>query len=74
LNAKLEAQNEVLEREAEERMRRIQAEAAQAEAEAANKAKDRVLAMLSHELRTPLTPILYAVSLLERDQSCPQRP
>jgi DNA-binding response OmpR family regulator len=71
LNAKLEAHNEVLEREAEERMRRIQAEAAQAEAEAANKAKDRFLAMLSHELRTPLTPILYAVSLLERDQSCP---
>jgi signal transduction histidine kinase len=71
LNAKLEAQNELLEREAEERMRRIQAEAAQAEAEAANEAKDRFLAMLSHELRTPLTPILYAVSLLERDQSCP---
>ena len=71
LNAKLEAQNEILEREAEERMRRIQAEAAQAEAEAANEAKDRFLAMLSHELRTPLTPILYAVSLLERDQTCP---
>ncbi|HVJ58107.1 MAG TPA: response regulator [Terrimicrobiaceae bacterium] len=71
LNAKLEAQNEILEREAEERMRRIQAEAAMAEAEAANEAKDRFLAMLSHELRTPLTPILYAVSLLERDQTCP---
>ena len=42
-----------------------------AEAEAANEAKDRFLAMLSHELRTPLTPILYAVSLLERDQTCP---
>ena len=66
LNAKLEAQNEILEGEAEERVRRIQAEAAQAEAEAANEAKDRFLAMLSHELRTPLTPILYAVSLLER--------
>lgn len=52
-------------------MRRIQAEAAMAEAEAANEAKDRFLAMLSHELRTPLTPILYAVSLLERDQTCP---
>ena len=71
LNAKLEAQNEILEREADERMRRIQAEAAKAEAEAANEAKDRFLAMLSHELRTPLTPILYAVSLLERDQTCP---
>ena len=71
LNAKLEAQNEILEREADERMRRIQAEAAKVEAEAANEAKDRFLAMLSHELRTPLTPILYAVSLLERDQTCP---
>ncbi len=71
LNAKLEEQNSILEREAEERTRRIEAEAAKAEAEAANEAKDRFLAMLSHELRTPLTPILYAVSLLERDQACP---
>ena len=27
-------------------------------AEAANKAKDRFMAVLSHELRTPLTPVL----------------
>jgi CheY-like chemotaxis protein len=68
LNAKLEEQNSVLEREAEERMRRVHAEAARAEAEAANEAKDRFLAMLSHELRTPLTSILYAVSLIERGE------
>jgi PAS domain S-box-containing protein len=36
------------------------------EAEAANQAKDRFLAMLSHELRTPLTPVLALVSRLER--------
>lgn len=60
----LEAQNTLLQREAEERSRRI-------EAEAANAAKDRFLAMLSHELRTPLTPIIYAVSLLDRDQAVP---
>lgn len=44
---------------------------AKAEAESANEAKDRFLAMLSHELRTPLTPIVYAVALLENDQDCP---
>ena len=67
LNGKLETQNAILQREAEERMRRIKAEAARAEAEAANAAKDRFLAMLSHELRTPLTPIVYAVALLEKE-------
>jgi signal transduction histidine kinase len=71
MNANLEAQNSALQREAEERMRRIKAEAARAEAEAANAAKDRFLAMLSHELRTPLTPIIYAVALLEKDPNCP---
>lgn len=71
LNTRLEAQNIALQREAEERTRRIRAETAQAEAEAANAAKDRFLAMLSHELRTPLTPIVYSVALLERDESCP---
>ena len=71
MNASLEARNSALQREAQERMRRIKAEAERAEAEAANAAKDRFLAMLSHELRTPLTPIIYAVALLERDQECP---
>ena len=71
LNGKLETQNAILQREAEERMRRIKAEAARAEAEAANAAKDRFLAMLSHELRTPLTPIVYAAALLEKEGDCP---
>ncbi|MGH8047351.1 MAG: ATP-binding response regulator [Chthoniobacterales bacterium] len=71
LNDKLETQNILLKREAEERARRIVAEAARAEAEAANEAKDRFLAMLSHELRTPLTPIVYAVDMLGMDENCP---
>lgn len=40
--------------------------------EAANRSKDRFLAMLSHELRTPLTPALAAASALERDRSIPE--
>ena len=40
-------------------------------AEAANKAKDRFLAILSHELRTPLTPVLQAVNYME---NCPNLP
>jgi len=64
-NAELEAKNVALERQAEERLRRIRAEAARADAEAANAAKDRFLAMLSHELRTPLSPVLHAVTLLD---------
>jgi PAS domain S-box-containing protein len=37
---------------------------ARSEAESANQAKDRFLAVLSHELRTPLTPVLFAASAL----------
>jgi len=40
-------------------------------AEAANRAKDRFLAVLSHELRTPLTPVLMTVSALEVDPEVP---
>ncbi len=39
---------------------------AKEEAERANQAKDRFLAVLSHELRTPLAPIATAAHLLER--------
>lgn len=40
---------------------------AQAEAEQANRTKDKFLAALSHELRTPLTPVLLCAAALERD-------
>ena len=52
-------------RNEEERESLLAAEqAARAEAESANQAKDRFLAVLSHELRTPLTPVLIAASSL----------
>jgi two-component system, chemotaxis family, CheB/CheR fusion protein len=43
-------------------------QAARQEAEAANAAKDRFLAVLSHELRTPLTPVPFALSMLENEK------
>ena len=46
---------EVLERE----------HAALAEAQEANRAKDRFLAVVSHELRNPLSPIIMAVEMLQ---------
>ena len=49
----------------EQREQLIREQAARAEAERANRAKDRFLAILSHELRTPLTPVLAAASALE---------
>jgi nitrogen-specific signal transduction histidine kinase/ActR/RegA family two-component response regulator len=45
--------------------------AARAEAQRANQAKDRFLAVLSHELRTPLTPVLLTASMLEKSGNLP---
>jgi PAS domain S-box-containing protein len=47
--------------------------AAKEEAERANQAKDRFLAVLSHELRTPLSPIATAAHLLERTATVPPK-
>jgi two-component system, sensor histidine kinase len=44
-------------------------EAARAEAEAANRAKDQFLNMLSHELRNPLGVILNGIEVLEQTSS-----
>ncbi len=41
------------------------------EADLANQAKDRFLAVLSHELRTPLTPVLAAVEALISNPAAP---
>jgi PAS domain S-box-containing protein len=53
-------------RAAEQQQNLLREREARAEAEAANRAKDRFLAVLGHELRTPLTPVLAGVELLER--------
>lgn len=44
-------------------------EAARAEAEEANRAKDRFLSMLSHELRNPVAVILNGVEVLDQTRS-----
>ena len=67
----LHRKTEQLKRQAEMQVQLIREQAARAEAEAANKAKDRFIAMLSHELRTPLTPILFASSMLSQDPTVP---
>ena len=46
-------------------------QAARAEAEAANCAKDRFLALLAHELRNPLAPIVTVAALLRRPDIAP---
>jgi signal transduction histidine kinase/CheY-like chemotaxis protein/purine-cytosine permease-like protein len=53
---------------------RLQAERAQAAAEAANQAKSRYISAISHELRTPLNSILGYAQLMAADASlAPQR-
>jgi signal transduction histidine kinase/purine-cytosine permease-like protein/ActR/RegA family two-component response regulator len=47
------------------------AEAAQAQAEQANRAKSRYITTISHELRTPLNSILGYAQLLEEDAAMP---
>jgi signal transduction histidine kinase len=42
-----------------------------AQAESANAAKDRFLAVLSHELRTPLMPVLSLIEVLQREECLP---
>ena len=67
----LQKTNLELEEKAETQAQLLREQAARAEAEAANKAKDRFLATLSHELRTPLTPVLFVSSMLGQDPTVP---
>ncbi len=46
---------------------------AKEEAERANSAKDRFIAVLSHELRTPLAPIASAVHVLQQSATVPEQ-
>jgi signal transduction histidine kinase/ActR/RegA family two-component response regulator len=66
LGEALERSAELLnERERERDEHLMRAQAARADAETANRAKDEFVAMLGHELRNPLSPIVTALELLE---------
>ena len=67
----LHKKNQLLQRQTGLETELIRAQVAREQAEAANNAKDRMLAMLSHELRTPLTPVLLASSILSEMPSVP---
>ena len=56
-----------LRRAERERAAMLSVQKAFAEADAANRAKDRFIATLSHELRTPLTPVLSTVTAMLDD-------
>jgi PAS domain S-box-containing protein len=55
-----------------ERAARQEADAARAQAEAANRAKDEFLAMLAHELRNPLSVMVNALAALDRAAPAPE--
>ena len=67
----LQKTNLELAEKAETQAQLLREQAARAEAEAANKAKDRFIAMLSHELRASLSPILFLSSSLGQDPAVP---
>jgi PAS domain S-box-containing protein len=62
------ARDDTAKRQADEAVR-----AAKNEAEHANQAKNRFLAVLSHELRTPLTPLLAVAHIMQNVPDLPPR-
>ena len=54
-------------------MVQVELKRATAGAEAANRGKDRFLAMLSHELRSPLSPVLLLSTAIAADAALPEQ-